>query len=260
MVKSDDTAVIFIWDKNAAAWIAQVREGRDFYWKFFNNPLFLEFVPDLTGRRVIDIGCGEGRNTRVFAQRGAQMTGIDLSPRQIEAARTAEIAEPLGIEYYVGSFSELEFQDDSFDAAISVMAFMDGPGFYDAAREVYRVLRRGGALYFSVIHPCFCPHGAHWVTNPDDQVIGRLVSDYWRDQPYIEKWRFSGAPEGTEPFSILYFPYRLEDYLNGLCEAGFRILRIREPRPTEGMVRAYPPLQRERDHVPIFLYIAAEKL
>ncbi|MBV8454328.1 MAG: class I SAM-dependent methyltransferase [Deltaproteobacteria bacterium] len=260
MAKRDDTSVTSIWDKNAAAWTAQVREGKDLYWELFNNPLFLEFVPDLAGRRVIDLGCGEGRNTRVFAKRGAQMTGIDLSPSLIEAARAAEIAEPLGIEYHVGSFSELApFPNENFDAAISVMAFMDGPDFYDVAREVHRVLRRGGALYFSVTHPCFCPHGAHWVTNPDGQVVGRLVSGYWRQQPYILKWRFSGFPEGTEPFSVLYFPYRLEDYVNGLCEAGFRILRIREPRPTEEMVRAYPPLQREREHVPIFLYVAAGK-
>jgi SAM-dependent methyltransferase len=217
-------------------------------------------VPDLRDRQVIDLGCGEGRNTRVFARHGAQMTGIDLSPRLIEAARAAEIAEPLGIEYHIGSFSELApFPNGNFDAAISIMAFMDGPDFYGAAREVHRVLRPGGAIYFSVIHPCFCPHGAHWVTNPDGQVVGRLVNDYWRDEPYIEKWRFSGSSEETEPFSILYFPYRLEDYLNGLCEAGFRILSIREPRPTKEMARAYPPLQREREHVPIFLYVAAAK-
>ena len=51
----------------------------------------------------------------------------------------------------------------------------------------------------------------------------------------------------------------MEDYINGLSEAGFRILRIREPRPTEDMVKAHTPLQQERDHVPIFLYIAAAK-
>jgi hypothetical protein len=51
----------------------------------------------------------------------------------------------------------------------------------------------------------------------------------------------------------------MEDYVNGLCDAGFRILRMQEPRPTEEMVRTYSGLQRERDHVPIFLYVAAAK-
>jgi SAM-dependent methyltransferase len=138
----------------------------------FNNPSFLEFVPDLSERRLIDLGCGEGRNTRLFAMRGARMTGIDLSPRLIEAAGAAETAEPLGIEYHLGSFADLkQFLNESFDAAVSTMAFMDGPGFSDAAHAVYRVLRPGGALYFSVIHPCFCPRGARWV---------RILAGAWK--------------------------------------------------------------------------------
>jgi len=221
---------------------------------------FIEFVPDLSERRVIYLGCGEVRNTRLFAMRGARMTGIDLSPRLIQAARAAETAEPLGIDYHLGSFADLkQFPNESFDAAVSTMAFMDGPGFPEAAHAVYRVLQPGGALYFSVIHPCFCPCGARWVTDSDGRVEGKLVTNYWLDRPYIEKWRFSRSAEATDPFAIWYFPYRMEDYINSLCEAGFRISRIREPRPTEEMVRECTGLQRERDHVPIFLYIAAAK-
>ncbi len=67
--------------------------------------------------------------------RGARMTGIDLSSRLIEAARAAEIAEPLGIEYHVGPFADLkQFPNESFDAAISTMAFMDGPGLFTMPR------------------------------------------------------------------------------------------------------------------------------
>jgi SAM-dependent methyltransferase len=261
MNKIDDTAVASIWDRNAADWTAQVRDGQDLYREVFNNPSFFEFVADLSTLRVIDLGCGEGRNTRLFAMRGARMTGIDLSPRQIEAARAAEIDDPLGIEYHVCSFTNLkQFRTERFDAAVSTMALMDGLGFPAAAREIYRVLRPGGALYFSVIHPCFCPRGARWVTDSNGRVEGKLVTDYWLDRPYVETWRFSYTPEGTAPFTVLCFPYRMEDYINNLCDTGFRILRIREPRPTGAMVAAYTALQRERDHVPMFLYIAAAKL
>jgi len=260
MGKIDNAAVAVMWDRNAEHWTAQVRDGKDLYREVFNNPCFLDFLPDLDGRRVIDLGCGEGRNTRLFALRGALMTGIDLSPRLIKAARAVETAEPLGIEYHLGSFDDLkQFANETFDAAVSTMAFMDGPGFPEAAHAVYRVLQPGGALYFSVIHPCFCPRDSRWVTDSDGRVEGKLVTNYWLDQPYVDKWRFSCSPEDTEPFAIMYFPYRMEDYINGLCEAGFRISRIREPRPTEGMAREYPGLKRERDHVPIFLYIAAAK-
>ena len=199
-----EVTVASIWDRNAAAWIAQVQDGRDLYREVFNNPSFLEFLPDLSERRVIDLGCGEGRNTRLFAMRGARVTGIDLSPRLIEAARAAETAEPLGIDYHLGSFADLKrFPNDTFDAAVSTMAFMDGPGFRDVAHAVHRVLRPGGALYFSVIHPCFCPRGARWVMDCSGRVEGKLVTDYWVDEPYVDNWRFSCSAPDTEPFAIV---------------------------------------------------------
>jgi hypothetical protein len=57
-------------------------------------------------------------------------------------------------------------------------------------------------------------------------VEGKLVTNYWLDQPYIDNWRLSCSAEGTDPFVVLYFPNRMEDYINGLCDAGFRILGI----------------------------------
>ena len=86
----DEAEVRDIWDRNAEVWIRQVRAGRDHTRADFNNPAFLGFVGDLAGRDVIDLGCGEGTNTRLFAQQGTTMTGVDLSPRLIAAAEAAE--------------------------------------------------------------------------------------------------------------------------------------------------------------------------
>ncbi|HYS93305.1 MAG TPA: methyltransferase domain-containing protein, partial [Candidatus Acidoferrales bacterium] len=69
------------WDDNARSWATEVRQGHDIAREFLNNPAFLTFIGELEGRRVLDAGCGEGHNTRIFARRGARMTGVDLSPR-----------------------------------------------------------------------------------------------------------------------------------------------------------------------------------
>jgi 2-polyprenyl-3-methyl-5-hydroxy-6-metoxy-1,4-benzoquinol methylase len=70
-----------VWDENADLWIRHVRAGWDRYREEFNNPMFLDFLPALAGRTVIDLGCGEGRNTREFARRGARLTGVDSRAR-----------------------------------------------------------------------------------------------------------------------------------------------------------------------------------
>jgi 2-polyprenyl-3-methyl-5-hydroxy-6-metoxy-1,4-benzoquinol methylase len=106
------------WDENAPRWVSQVRRGLDTLREALNNPAFFDqFIDDLSGKNVIDLGCGEGRNTRLLAKRGARMTGIDLSSRMIEAAQHLEEKEPLGIAYHICSFTALTgFVDASFDA------------------------------------------------------------------------------------------------------------------------------------------------
>src|SRR5688572_18544298 len=95
----DEAGVREAWDRNAPVWTDRVRAGVDLYRELFNNPSFFAFLPDIGGRHVIDLGCGEGRNTRLLAGRGAHLTGIDLSPEMIAAARSEEVRCPAGIDY-----------------------------------------------------------------------------------------------------------------------------------------------------------------
>ena len=58
---------------------------------------------------------------------------------------------------------------------------------------------------------------ARWVTDCSGGVEGKLVTDYWLDEPYVDNWRFSCFAPDTEPFAIMYFPYRMEDYITDRC-------------------------------------------
>lgn len=258
----DEDEVAAHWDANAATWAAHVRAGYDLYREVFTLPAFLAFIPDLRGLRVIDLGCGEGHNTRTLARRGARMTGVDLSSEMIAAARASEAEEPLGIIYQVDTFTRLDgCEDASFDVAVSTMALMDSPDVAAAARAVHRVLRPGGGLYFSVLHPCFITPGTAWLRDASGRKTRLTVSDYFANRSYVEHWRFSRAPEtgSAEPFRTPRFGQRLEDYVNGLCAAGFRITRIAEPRPTATQCRAHPWLARWRRHAALVLFVAATR-
>lgn len=64
-----------------------VRLGRDVFREHFNNPAFFRFIGELRGKRVLEAGCSEGYNARLMARAGAEVVGVDISPRMIELAR-----------------------------------------------------------------------------------------------------------------------------------------------------------------------------
>lgn len=250
------------WDKNANSWADQVRKGWDAYREYLNNPAFLGFVGDLSGKTVLDAGCGEGYNTRILARSGARMVAVDISQKMIELARQEERREPLGIRYEVASFSDLSlFDDESFDFVVSFMALMDSPDFESAVKEIFRVLRKHGEFIFSITHPCFLSKGFGWIQDEQTNSIKLTVSDYFEDQPWVEHWKFSKTPatEDVEPFTVPSFPRTLSCYLNALIGVGFVLKKIEEPRPSQEMCKRYPWLQRWRDHAAIFLYVRATK-
>jgi len=234
----------------------------DLYRELLNNPSFLAFLPDISGKEVIDLGCGEGRNTRLFADRGARMTGLDLSPEMIAAARAEEEREPRGISYHVGSYTNITlFPPDRFDGAISTMALMDSPDFEAAAGQAFRVLKPGGFLAFSVLHPCFVTPNVHWIRGEDGSEESLAVSRYFDQAHEIERWRFSkdAIAKRYPEFEVPRFPRTMSIYVNGLTAAGFVLKRIEEPRPSEALAAEHAWLAPWRRHAAIFLYFHARK-
>ncbi|MGV2979783.1 class I SAM-dependent methyltransferase [Camelimonas sp. ID_303_24] len=263
----DEAAVAAAWDSNADQWTADVQAGRDLYRDLYTLPAFLDFIPGIQGKTVLDLGCGEGSNTRRFAGLGADVTGIDISPRMIAAAQARENAGPAGVRYLTGSFCDMPaIAAESFDVALSTLALMDSPDFPAAMREVRRVLRPGGRLAFSVLHPCFITPATRWQYGDDGRATGLHVGGYFDQQPFIERWRFgkspldkSPFPAEAAPFSVPRFPATLSEYLNGVIAAGLRITRMDEPRPDEALAKQHPWLARWRLHAPLALLIEAER-
>jgi SAM-dependent methyltransferase len=138
------------WDANAPAWIELSRAGFDVYRDLVNTPAFFSMLPPVDGLRCLDLGCGEGHNTRLLAARGADVVALDISEVFIEA--TSKIADS-GTRYIVGDGALLPFVSAAFDAVTAFMSLMDVADPEAALHEIARVLRPGGFLQFSVVHP-----------------------------------------------------------------------------------------------------------
>ena len=251
------------WDANAEAWTELVRAGYDHYRDGLNTPAFLEMLPDVEGISGLDIGCGEGHNTRLIAGRGARMTGIDVSETFVRYAKEAESREPLGIHYERASAVNLPFADASFDFAVAFMSLMDIPEVDQALAEAFRVTRPGGFLQFSIEHPCFATPHSKTLRDEHGHAYAREVGGYFQERNgELQEWIFSSAPpevrKRLRPFRVPRFTRTLNQWLNLLIEAGFVLEEFGEPYPSDEAIREYPRLQSARV-VAFFLHIRARK-
>ncbi|HZN11950.1 MAG TPA: methyltransferase domain-containing protein [Blastocatellia bacterium] len=251
------------WDANAESWTKLSRAGYDVYRDCFNTPAFFDMLPDVAGLAGLDLGCGEGHNTRLLARRGARVTAVDISHVFVGHARQLEEEEKLGIDYRVASAVGLPFGDSAFDFATAFMSLMDIPETGRALAEAHRVLRPGGFLQFSITHPCYdTPHRRN-LRGEDGLTYAIEVGDYFRNlNGEISEWLFGAAPpqarQGLAEFKTPRFTRTVSQWLNTLTATGFALERVEEPRPSDRAVRECPDVQ-DAQVVAYFLHIRARK-
>jgi len=250
------------WNGNADAWTDLARAGADVCRDHLNSPAFFQMMPPVTGLHGLDVGCGEGHNTRLAAQRGASMTAVDVAEKFIDYAVKEEEKNPLGINYQIASATALPFADETFDFVMATMSLMDIAETDLALRQAFRVLKRGGFFQFSICHPCFQTRRFEWIER-NGQPIGVVCGDYWESQDgFVEQWTFSNAPaelQGKwEDFKVPRFDRTLSQWLNTLVDCGFSLQRFCEPRPSVEIALQYPSLVKYR-LIAMFLQILCRK-
>jgi len=239
------------WERNAETWTRHVRAGYDIYRDALNSPTFLDTLPPIAGRRGLDMGCGEGANTRHLARRGARMDGIDIAPTFIRHAREAESAEPLGIAYSVADGTSLPFADSSFDFVTAFMSLMDMPDTDAVLAEAWRVVRPGGFLQFSILHPCFSPPHRRVLRDAGGEARAVEVADYFNGRDgAVERWGFGRAPAAEKAVSPLFevprFHRTLSQWVDALVGAGFLLERMVEPCASPELAAAEPEVADTR--------------
>ncbi len=181
-------------------------------------------VLDLLGRgegALVDVGCGGGSHAAALAELGWTVTGVDISEDQLRLARSR------GVDARLGSAEALPFEDESFDAGVSMWTHTDVEDFPAAAREMARVLRpRAPYVYFGA-HPCFVGPHSEFVAA---QGLPTLHPGYRNTARYSEAPGIS-ADGLRGRVGATHLPLAL--FLQTFGDTGFRLERIEEPGARE---------------------------
>ena len=137
-------------------WLDEIALNADAEWSERQTNFLVEKLELETGQRVLDLACGHGRVALPLAERGFQLTGVDLSPRSLELARAAADAQGLDVDFVQSDMREIDF-DGVFDAAYNVYTsfgyFEDDAENQRVLDAVARALRPGGRFLIDVINP-----------------------------------------------------------------------------------------------------------
>lgn len=178
------------------------------------NPLFLAEQPAMrallgsgSGHHALDAGCGTGRLSRMLADYGNEVTGVDTSEAMLERAR-ANVPEGT---FHVGSFLQLPFADASFDVVCCGLALTHIRPLHPAITELSRVLRDHGRLVLSDIHPFAVATGSHAFFRYSDGSRGVVRNElHWHGE-----------------------------YLDAFASAALRVQRCLEPRFSDDVLEAF---------------------
>ena len=168
--------------------------------------------------RCLDVGCGTGVATTVATELGWSAVGVDVS------AELLAVALERGLDVIEASAHSLPFEDESFDAAISVWTHTDVGDFRAAVAEITRVLRPGAPFVYVGGHPCFVgPHSAfvHARGTPAFHPGYRPSRRYDSSAPGV------GDPEGLRA-RVDSRHLTLADFITAFAAAGLRIDRFEE--------------------------------
>ncbi len=206
------------------------------------HPLFHESLGDITGKSVVDYGCGEGKLLEELAERGAKVYGYDISPAMIGTAQRI-----LGDKAQLSVIKSgiVPLQNNTVEVVVSNLVFMMISSEEELKlvfQEVNRVLTEGGNFAFSITHPAFAETKFTTYYNRFHE-----PPDYFKSgQPYQFVLLTANGTEITnEHFRDYHYP--LETYFNLICDSGFALRQVREVK-VEG--NGYPP----------YLFLKADKL
>lgn len=199
----------------------------------------LGILGDVSGKRILEIGCGGAQNSIALSKWGARAIGLDLSSRQILYGRRLARKEKVEVPLILGNMETLPFKDGTFDIVTTAISLLYVPDLMTTVGEVNRVLAEDGFFAFSMEHPLNEGKLIRFRGKP-----AVVVRDYFKRR--IVRWT-DRLPDGSRVRMHSYYR-TLQDYLDALTANGFVLERYVElERLEESALNALDRAQLKTD-------------
>jgi 2-polyprenyl-6-hydroxyphenyl methylase/3-demethylubiquinone-9 3-methyltransferase len=199
------------------------------------NPLRVEFIADRTGlkgRRILDVACGVGLLSEAMAHAGARVTGIDMAPRVLEAARRHTRQSQLCITYVNSTVEALaEASKTRFDVVSCMELLEHVPDPASVVAACSRLTRPGGDLFFATLNRTFKSFlfaiiGAEYVLRL--LPVGTHRWSHFIKPSELKAWALKAALEPAGSSGLQYNPFTRRYRLGGDLQVNY-LAHLKKP-------------------------------
>lgn len=239
------------WNKIGYEWCNHA-QNNDFRMHYI-MPYTLQKLGNVAGKSVLDLGCGEGGYSRELAKRQAVVTAVDCNNFFIEYCIDHANLDGLNIKHSICNSNNLcDLDDESFDIVLCSMMLMDCEDLEGTLKEIYRVLKKDGILFASVLHPCFTGKNVHSEKYDNETKRRVIIDDYFSPS----EWEESLSKNLSN--TVIWRHRTLSDYIKSIIKCGLTISDLNEPIPTKEQAE-YSNRIAWLTKIPMVLFIEAQK-
>lgn len=252
------------WGKVADWYNKHLETNDDTYHVKVIFPNVLRMLGDVSGKKVLDMACGQGIFSEKLRDCGALVTGVDLGKQLIKIAEENSLSvKQKGthkVTYHVAQADDMfMLKDASFDSVVCILALQNIENLQKTIAEASRVLTPGGKLLFVLNHPSFRnPRKTFWAFNEEDDAQYRRVDEYMSESHI--KIDMTPGSTSDKKFTVS-FHRPLQVYMKALAKSGFAITHLEEWISHKESEKG--PKQRaenkSRKEIPMFMCIEVKK-
>lgn len=216
--------------------------------EYLELPTTFQMIPkELSGRLVLDAGCGSGFYARRLAEMGAKVIAIDISEKMIEIAKD-ETPPSMSIDYRVDNLYNLDLKEGLIDLILCNYVLENIEDLDAIFNEFYRVLKTGGNCLFSISHP----FRAHAIKEKRDGIELWVLADYFEGGT-----RISDLGGGLR---VNKYKRTISQYINSAIQAGFHISQLIEAQPIKEGKEIDPQNYETAMKLPQLMSVSLEKM